>query len=429
MPEYYRQSQNPKLPQIGSKTVSILSFGAKPDGSEKIDSALKSAVASLGEEGGTVLFPKGEYLSGAIHFTDHLRLHLEEGAVIRFSGDLNDYLPPVLGVFEGIRCYRPSALLHAEGKTDIAITGKGILDGNGEAWWDMVQYTAGVRHMLRSAEAGEPVENRVYSTFADGVRPCFLEFLSCSRILLEDVTFRHSPMWTVHPTWSEEITVRGIRIDNPMEDRFHHSQNTDGVNLDGCRNALVEGCTIYCGDDCVCMKSGKNADGRAAGHVCENVEVRNCHFVRGIGGITMGSETSGGIRNLYCHDIDMKDICHGIWIKSTPERGAFVENLTYENISMEAVCCSGFCLTLGYDSKENDGKFIPVIRNIHAENITMEDGKCGIEMNGIAGHEPYNVSLANVKMKAELPIRIENIKNVSLENLDLTKNPEYIQRM
>lgn len=420
-------SQNPALPKIGPKQVNILDFA--PAGTKRYDEALASAIAALGDEGGRIVFPEGEYEIGPINFVNGLEIRLEKGAVVHFSRVLEDYLPPVLGVYEGIRCYRPSAMLHAENKHDIAITGEGIFDGEGDAWWDMVNYCAGSTHMKESAERGEAPEARVYSTWQDGIRPCFLEFLGCERVLIEGVTFKDSPMWTVHPTWCKDVTVRGIAIDNPMKDRFHHSPNTDGINLDGCDTALVEDCTIFCGDDCVCMKSGKNADGRAAGHICQNVEVRNCHFLRGIGGITMGSETSGSIRNLYCHDIDMKDICIGIWVKSTPERGGFIENLNYENITMETAAVAGFQVTLAYDAKEMNAAYIPRISDIFAEHISLADGKAGILIEGLKDFEPRNIRLTDVTMTAELPIKIEHAKDVSLVDVNLTKLDKHLYKL
>ncbi len=424
-----RQTQNPALPRIASKQVSILAFGADPLGKERADAALTAAIASLGEAGGTVVFPAGDYLIGPIQFTDGLEIRLEKGAVIRFSRVLEDYLPPVLGVYEGIRCYRPSAMLHAEGRHDIAITGEGLLDGQGDAWWDMVNYRAGTRHMLASAEAMEPPEARVYTKWEEGIRPCFLEFVSCERVLIQGVTFKDSPMWTVHPTWCRDVTVSGITIDNPMADRFHHSPNTDGVNLDGCDTALVEDCTIYCGDDCVCMKSGKNADGRAAGHVCQNVEVKNCTFLRGIGGITIGSEMSGGCRNLYCHDIFMKDVTLGLWSKTSPERGGFIENLEYENITVDSAAGAGFMIMMNYTSDGVNPDFLPTVHNITAEHIRINDGKEGIVIEGMEGHEPYDICLRDVEVFAETPVKITNAKNVTLENINFIKNPEYIYRM
>ena len=418
----------PVAPVFSGKKVSVTDFGAVSGGKVLCTDAFRDAMLSLGSEGGTVVVPAGRWLSGAIHFLDNIELHLEDGAEILFSPNLADYLPAVLGVYEGIRCYRPSAMLHAEGKRNVAVTGKGLLNGNGAAFWEMVYYTAGPRDMIESAKAGRPVEERVYTKWEQGVRPCFLEFLDCENVLIEDVTFKDSPMWTVHPTWCRNVTVRGISIDNPMDDRFHHSPNTDGVNLDGCRRALVENCTIYCGDDCVCMKSGKNEDGRASGHICEDVEVRNCHFIRGIGGITIGSETSGSIRNLYCHDIDMKDITIGIWVKSTPERGGFIEDLHYENIVIEEAAHSGFCIMLGYDNAEMNGQWIPPIRNISAENVTLKDGKAGVLMNGIPGHEPHDIRLKNFDFYAEKPLEVTDIKNVTMENCSFKKNPSFVQR-
>lgn len=423
-----RVSQNPDLPVIRNKSVRVTDFGADSTGAVRCDAAFENAKRALGEEGGKIIFPAGEYFIGPLQFTDGLEVHLEKGATVRFSGSIEDYLPPVLGVYEGIRCYRPSALLHAEKRHDIAITGEGVLDGQGAEWWDMVRYENGPRHMMASAEAGEPVENRVYTTWQDGVRPCFLEFLDCERVLIQGVIFKDSPMWTVHPTWCRQVTVRGIRINNPMKDRFHHSPNTDGVNLDGCDTALVEDCDIFCGDDCVCMKSGKNADGRAAGHICQNVEVRNCRFERGIGGITMGSETSGSIRNLYCHDIWMKDVTLGIWVKSTPERGGFIENLNYENITIENAALAGFNVMLNYSADELDGKLVPPIHGIHAENVTLEDGRNGIMIEGLKDHEPYDISIKDSTFRAQTPITVTHAKQVTLENVNLDWNPKYTER-
>ena len=424
-----KMNQNPELPRIGAAVLDVTAFGADRSGEARSDAALAAAIAALGPEGGTVVFPAGVYALGPIEFVSGLELRLEKDAVIRFSRELGDYLPPVLGVYEGIRCYRPSAMLHAQGCHDIAVTGEGLLDGQGDAWWDMVNYHAGSKAMLASAEAGEAPEARVYYSWTDGIRPCFLEFVDCERVLIQGVTFKDSPMWTVHPTWCRQVTVRGIRIDNPMADRFHHSPNTDGVNLDGCDTCLVEDCEIYCGDDCICMKSGKNADGRAAGHVCQNVEVRNCRFLRGIGGITMGSEMSGGIRNLYCHDIWMKDICCAIWSKSTPERGGFIEDLRYENIVIENADVVGFEVTLKYASGELDARNFPAIRNIHAENVLVKDAKRGINIEGIPECRPSDISLRNVTMKAELPIHVANADRITLENVSLEENPDYLYRM
>ena len=416
-----------QLPEIPDREVSIASFGAV-EGVICTD-AFRQAMRSLGEKGGTVRVPAGDWLTGPIEFSSHVRLHLEKGAVVRFSGNIADYRPARLSTFEGVRCYRLSSLLHAENCTDIAISGEGIFDGNGSAWWDMCQYTSGVKHMLASAKAGGPVEERVYDTFVQGVRPSFLEFVNCSRISIEGVTFKDSPMWTVHPLWSDNIHVRGIRIDNPMEDRFHHSQNTDGVNLDSCRNALVEDCEIFCGDDCVCMKSGKDEDGLAVGRVCENVEVRNCRFLRGIGGITIGSETSGGIRNLYCHDIDMGDVCIGVWIKSAPSRGAFIENLSYDNIHIGSVACEGICLTLGYTGAKagQSYPFAPKIRNISVKNLTLDKGHTGVRLQGLPGYEPTNIRLENISVKAMYPLTAEDVLQVEMINCSFVGDPDFSQ--
>lgn len=424
-----RTTQCPDLPEIGKKELFATDFGADRLGRIRADHALWQAISYLGEEGGRIIFPEGDYLLGPIHFENNLEIRLEKGATIHFSRTLEDYLPPVLGVYEGIRCYRPSAMLHAYQKHDIAITGEGVLDGQGDAWWDMVNYRAGTNHMLQSAEAGEEPEKRVYSTWVDGVRPCFLEFVDCERVLIQGVTFKDSPFWTVHPTWCRQVTVDGITINNPMKDRFHHSPNTDGVNLDGCDTCLVQNCEIFCGDDCVCMKSGKNVDGRRAGHTCQNVEVKNCRFLMGIGGITIGSEMSGGIRNLYCHDIEMKDICIGVWLKSTPERGGFIENMNYENITIDNAAVAGFQVTLWYEGQNIDPKFVPPVHDIYAENITMADGKNGILIEGLPGYEPKRIALQNVKMRAENPIKVINAEDVALNQVTLLYNPKYEYRI
>jgi len=263
--KYFKEFELPVAPIMPENIVNITDFGAVGDGKTLNTSYIRAAIdhcASVG--GGKVVIPEGTWLTGAVHLRDNIELHLEDGAVLTFSEDKNEYLPVVFTGFEGIRCYNYSPLIYANGAKNIALTGKGTIDGNGMSWWIWKMIDDGINAIYTACMNDTPVEERVYGTPEYGLRPCMVQFVNCENILIEGLTLKNSPFWTVHQLWSDNVTVRGLTLINPFK-----SPNTDSINIEGCNRVLVEHCTILGGgDDIYTIKSGRGTDGWNVGKPC-----------------------------------------------------------------------------------------------------------------------------------------------------------------
>ena len=360
---FFKEFPLPQEPIFPEYSISIADFC-------DINQAINHVAAN---GGGHVIIPKGIWCTGAIHLKSNIDLHFEEGAVLNFSTNPKDYLPVVLVMFEGIRCYNYSPFIYGRDLENIAVTGSGVLEGNGEAWWPWKQNQTGIMDLYYAGSDLRPVEERVYGTVEAGVRSPFVQLLNCKNVLLEGFTLHNSPFWNVDPVWCENIIVRGITIDSPYD-----SHNTDGINMDSCRNGLVEDCTVMnAGDDLFCLKAGRNADGREVGVPCENIVIRCCKSIGKCrsGGIVIGSEMSAGVRNILAYDCEFADNLNGIRIKSKDGRGGVIENIEYRNIHLQKGM-RGINLSYRYDDvnpaddPKDKGVFLPIIRNIYFENIT-----------------------------------------------------------
>ena len=266
--KFFKPFDHPEIPIFPKKDYNIKDFGAIPDCDIKCTKAIADAINECSKNGGgRVIIPKGKWLTGAIHFKDNVNLHLEQGSLVVFSKDFNDYLPVVFGVLGGTRCYSVSHLLYAHKCKNIALTGSGTLDGNGEAWWPMLHNRGVIRDLLQKGKRRVPLEERVYDKPDFSLRPRMLQFVDCENILVEGVTFINSPSWTLHPVWCKNITVRNINIKNPPI-----GPNTDGINFDSCKRGLIEGCKIETGDDIICLKTLSNEDAWDVGIPCEDIE-------------------------------------------------------------------------------------------------------------------------------------------------------------
>ncbi len=419
--KYFKEFKHPDNPQIPDFSANILDFGAKEGGEESITDAICSAIAFCSEKGGgKVIVPKGKWLCGKIHLKDNIELCVEEGAEVFFSTNPDDYLPVVFTGFEGIRCYNYSPLIYGRGLKNIAVTGKGVLHGGGEKWWHWKQNDKGINAIYTACMNDEPVEGRVYGSEEYGLRPCFLQFVECENVLIEGVTFKNSPFWTVHPLWSRNVIVRGITLDNPRD-----SHNTDSVNIEGCNTVLVENCTVLGGgDDIYTLKSGRGTDGWNVGIPCENVEIRNCKAYNAEGsGVAIGSEMSGGVRNIYAHDCEFNDTFGGMRIKSKKGRGGYVKNIEYRNIKAQKVKY-GISITLkySYDDKfaGNGLEAMPDIENIYYENYECDAPEKSIEITGVRDCHIKNISMKNIKMtNAATGICVECTDNINMENVSI----------
>lgn len=401
---------------IPDRRVSITDFGAVPGGQVKNTRAIADAIDHLSAlGGGRVDFPSGQWLTGPIHLKSNIELHTEPDTEVIFSIDREDYLPAVFTLFEGVRCYTYSAQLYARNCHDIAVTGPGTWNGRGYVWWYWGVNRKGIEDMYRAGEEQRPVEQRVYDTEEMGVRPGLLHFVDCENVTIEGGTFQFSPFWTVHPTWCRNIIVRNISIRNPWD----NAPNTDACNLEGCCRGLVDGVDADTGDDAVCLKSGRDRDGRTVGRPCENIVVRHITAQRSHGGITIGSETSGGIRNVLVEDCHFMDTLIGVWIKTSHERGNVIENIEYRRIQIDRVRDEAVCITMGYyvdGNKQGPLPNLPTVRNVLVEDLTCDHAGIGVKIDGVKEKPIQNVRLRNVSIHSDLPLKVRYMEGLHMEN-------------
>ncbi len=420
---FFKPFELPVPPMFQDLYIDIREFGATPDKNVKSTRAINEAIEHCSSQGGGhVVIPEGEWLSGAIHLKDNVDLHFEDGSVLHFSTEFDDYLPVVYGILGGNRCYSPSHFLYAYKCKNIAVTGKGILDGHGQAWWPMKNHNMGMRDPILKGRNRSPLSERIYDRPEQGVRPRMLQFVECENVLIEDITMINSPSWTVHPAWCENITVRNVVIRNPKD-----SPNTDGVNFESCKRGLIEGINVETGDDVCCLKAGRDEDAWDVGIPCEDIEIRNCKASGGHGGFTIGSETSACIKNAYIHDccFDGK-FYSGIRIKTMKGRGGYVENIDCENIYVTNADSSVY-LTMKYAGERLDDQSKPIenmpsVRNISIKGLKCPKADCGIYICGETGYNFENIHLSDIDIAAEMPIKAENVTGLYMENINLRLN-------
>jgi polygalacturonase len=393
------QTTQPALPQIPDKQFSIADFGAKADGKTKDTDAITKALDAAEQAGGgTVRFPAGTYLTGAIKLRSKVGIHLDKGATILFSTVPADY-PVVLTRWEGTECMNYSGLIYGQGVSDISITGEGTIDGQGSAWWPWTKRARPTLVKLREmGETGDDPTQRKFGTPEAALRPTLFEPINCQRILLDGVRFINSPFWTLHPIYCSDITARNL-------DLHGTGPNTDGLNPDSCRNVLIENCNFDTGDDCVTLKSGRDKDGRRVGKPTENVHVRNCTFKRGHGTVVIGSEMSGGVRNVLAENLTADGTDAGVRIKTRRGRGGVVENIVYKNMTLKNIAKQAITIDMFYDVGGNpnvdqsgrDG--LPVIRNVLVENLKCDGAATAIVVRGLPDSPIEAVTLRGIQIQ------------------------------
>ncbi|MCB0743814.1 MAG: glycoside hydrolase family 28 protein, partial [Ignavibacteriae bacterium] len=368
-------------PSFNNVELNIIDFGAKADSTFDSNEAIQNAIDECSKNGGgKVIIPEGNYFSaGSIFLKSNVNLHLQN-ANINFSTNSQDYLPVVFTRWEGIELYNYSALIYAKDQENIAITGKGILNGNAtnEKWWPWKGRTEygfidgmpsqldslSRPRLLRMNISQAPVEERI---FGNGyyLRPNFFQTINCKNILIDGITFKDSPMWFLHPVLSENIIVRNVKVEG-------HGPNNDGLDPESCKNVLIENCEFNTGDDCIAIKSGRNADGRRINVPSENIIVRNCKMLDGHGGVVIGSEISGGCKNVFVEncEMDSPNLDRAIRIKTNTIRGGVVENIFVRNIKIGEVKEAVLRVNLLYEPKEiGERNFIPKVKNIYLSEI------------------------------------------------------------
>lgn len=396
-------------PEFPDKEYDIVAAGAVADGTTDCLPVIRSLIETCNKEGGgKVLVPAGTYfVDGPIHLKSNVNLHLAEGATLKFSTDPASYLPVVLTRWEGVECYNYSPLIYAYDQENIAITGKGTLDGqaSNDNWWSWVdkeefgwkegmpsQADPASRPRLFGWNTEEvPVEERQLGPGAY-LRPNFVQPYNCRNVLIDGITIRNSPMWVMHPVLCENVTIQNVSV-------ISHGPNSDGCDPESCRNVLIKGCYFDTGDDCIALKSGRNQDGRRIGRPIENVVIQDCQMKDGHGGVVIGSEVSGGARNIYAENcvMDSPNLDRALRVKTNKTRGGTIENLFFRNITVGEVKEAVLRINMRYAIySDTSQSYIPVVRNIYVENVTSKKSKLGLLLEGFSEeHQISNVHLTD----------------------------------
>lgn len=457
------------IPKFPNKTFNIKQFGAVGDGMTVNTDAFAKAIETCSKAGGgKVVVPAGMWLTGPIHFKSNINLHLEIGAHIQFTKNYNDY-PLVQSNWEGIDQYRCTSPINGKNLNNIAITGDGIIDGSGEVWryvkkhkltsnqWKELVASGGV--VDSKGENWYPTkESMEYLDFAaklkkDGrtitrdeaekykvfFRPVLLSFVECKNVWLDGVTFQNSPAWNLHPLLCENVLVTNVNVRNPW-----YSQNGDGIDVDACKNVLIYNCKFDVGDDAICMKSGKDEAGRKRGRATENVVIQDCIVYHGHGGFTIGSEMSGGIRNIKVDNCNFIGTDIGLRFKSTRGRGGIVENIWVSNIFMKDIPTDALSFNMYYggfsptDDKSAEEKVkeariepinegTPIFRNIYMKNIYCDGAKDAIVIQGLPEMSIEGIEIENCVMKSDRGISIYDADGIKITSTKIIANSPVVR--
>ena len=442
-----------KQPVFKKDTVNVLTFGAKPDGVTLNTKAINDAITNCSKKGGgVVLIPAGLWQTGPIELKSNVNLHIAESAMVFFTADKSQY-PLIAGVYEGKTAARNQSPISGTNLENIAITGKGIVDGNGDVWravhksqlteseWKEKLATGGVlkddgktwypseqfktasttnRSML--VKPGQSLND--FADMKDFLRPNLVVLTNCKRVLLEGITFQNSGAWCLHPLMCQDITMRNLRVKNP-----DYAHNGDGMDIESCANFLIEGCVLDVGDDAICIKSGKDEEGRKRGMPTENGVIRNNIIYKGHGGFVVGSEMSGGARNIFVQNCNFIGTDKGLRFKSVRGRGGVVENIFAKDLFMKDIVQEAIFFDLYYFVKfatdgERDMRPVvnegtPVFRNMHFENIVCNGAEKAIFVRGLPEMPVENIRIENMVVKAEKGIELTDAKGITLNNIQL----------
>lgn len=455
------QYELPQVMEVAFKkdTFNIQSYGAIANGITLNTKPIEDAIEVCSKNGGgTVLIPAGLWLTGPIVLKSNVNLHLSSGAVLQFSGNANDF-PLVKTNWEGVDAIRAQSPLYALGAENIAITGKGIIDGAGQAWrpvkkskmtppeWNALVKSGGF--LNEKQDTWYPTERALKGSLAkrpgviaegydlqkaeeikEFLRPNMLNFVNCTRVLLEGVTFQNSPAWCLHPLLTKHLTLRNITVRNPW-----NAQNGDGVDIESCRYVLIENCSFDVGDDAICIKSGRDEEGRKRGVPTEDVIVRNSTVYHGHGGFVVGSEMSGGARNLFVFDCNFLGTDIGLRFKTTRGRGGVVEKIYIQNIQMNNIGGSAILFDMYYMAKDplaifagdeqpsiefqpvNEGT--PQFKDIYIKNVTCKGAETAIFVRGLPEQNIHNINMEDISIESQEGFVCVEGDNITLKNATL----------
>jgi polygalacturonase len=464
IPDLYKEIefQMPRVqePVIPKNSVSITDFGAKSGGQELCTKAFADAISSVSKKGGgRVVIPRGTWLTGPITLKSNIELYTEAGALVIFSNN-KDLYPLIETSFEGFNTFRCTSPINGRNLENVALTGKGIFDGSGDVWravkkdkltegqWKEKLASGGFvgddgkswypsKQFLEGQKLAEMNVPRTLKTKAefekirDFLRPVMISLISCKKVLFDGPTFQNSPAWNIHPLMCEDLTVRNISVRNPW-----YSQNGDGIDIESCKNSIVHDCSFDVGDDAICIKSGKDKEGRDRKMPTENLIVKNCVVFHGHGGVTVGSEMSGGVKNLHVSNCTFIGTDVGLRFKSNRGRGGVVENIYISNVEMINIPTQAISFNLYYSGRSasedleagasgQSPRLLPVteetpqFKNIFIRNVNCKGALLGIQLQGLPEMNLENVELENITIEADNGMTCSDTKNVKIKNLTL----------
>lgn len=449
-----------KVPVFKNNKVSVEKFGGVGDGITLNTNAFAKAMDALAAKGGgTLIVPKGIWFTGPIVFRSNINMHLEKGAVILFSPDFNLY-PIVETIFEGLDTRRCQSPISGRNLVNVAITGQGSINGYGEAWRPLKKNKVTASQWKKMIGAGGVVKNndtwypsessfkgsqisdmnvprqnlteQEWLEIKDFLRPVMVSFIECKNVYLQGVLFENSPSWNLHPLMCENVILDGLFVRNPG-----YSQNGDGLDLESCRNSIIVNCTFDVGDDGICIKSGKDEPGRRRARPTENVIVDNCKVFQGHGGFVVGSEMSGGVRNISVKNCQFLGTDVGLRFKSTRGRGGVVENIYISDIYMFNIETESFLFDLYYGGKSavetlEDGDVTPteekllpvteetpVFRNIFVKNLVSRNARRAMLFNGLPEMKINNIQIEDINITAQYGAQLSNSKDIVFKNVHI----------
>lgn len=455
---YAQQLPTVQAPVFKKSGFNIIQYGAKADGITLNTKSINAAIDDCNKKGGGVVtIPKGLWLTGPIVLKSNVNLHLDKNAVLQFTTDFDQY-PLVEGNWEGLPQMRNQSPISASSATNIAITGYGIIDGAGDAWrmvkkdkltetqWK--KWVAGGGVLSEDKKTWYPSEKSVkgsqlqnpgvisadktpefFESVKDFLRPNLLVFAKCKKVLLEGVTFQNSPAWCLHPLMCEDLTVRNVYAKNPW-----YAQNGDGIDVESCKNVLIENSSFDVGDDGICIKSGRDEEGRKRGMPTENMIVRNCTVYHAHGGFVIGSEMSGGARNLHVYDCTFIGTDIGLRFKTTRGRGGVVEKIYVNNIVMKDIVGQAILFDMYYAAQDpvpltgekreapkvefkTVNESTPQFKDFYVNNIVCNGAEKAIFIRGLPEMHVKNVVLENMVLQANKGIDIQEATGIQLKNI------------
>ena len=451
-------------PKFKKDTVSIVKFGAVSDGYTINTKSINAAIDAMTKKGGgVVLVPSGLWLTGPVVLKNNINLHLASGSTLLFTKDQNEY-PLIEGNFEGLPQMRNQSPISATGATNIGITGKGILDGNGDGWravksdkltasqwkklvasggivsedgkthYPSASFMKGTKMPANSGVISPEKDMAFYESIKGFLRPNMVVITNCKYILLEGITVQNSPAWCLHPLMSEHLTVRDVFVKNPW-----YAQNGDGIDVESCKNVLIENSVFDVGDDALCMKSGRDAEGRKRAMPVENVIIRGCTVYSSHGGFVIGSEMSGGARNIFVSNCTFIGADIGLRFKTTRGRGGIVENIFIKDIYMKDIPAEAILFDMYYMAKDPVAlvgekrelpkvelkpvdETTPVFRNFHISNVFCNGAAKGIFIRGLPEMHVKDIVLENMVLQADKGIDVQEATGITFKNIKVISN-------